>query len=235
MKKFFKGLAPELITLIFILFTTGYMAKDLFIFQENRLIIIFLITCIGVVIAYFLRKNKLEIKKHRMIRVIVFFITIPILFLTMMEVVGDGVGFSTIYGRYKTERFLSYVESGKFISATRYMAFSGGTYAKMENEEEASNAWATGMQDLKNENIEIISHGRNAIITDDGFTSGYVVITVAYKDMPYEFRLFISTNTGKVAPMDLRLNISGPTIEPTEVEHLLTEKITSVISTYNPG
>jgi hypothetical protein len=70
---------------------------------------------------------------------------------------------------------------------------------------------------------------------EDGFTSGYVVIAVAYKATPYEFRLFISTNRVKVDPMVLRLNISGPTLEPTEVEHMLIEKITNVISTYNPG
>ena len=167
--------------------------------------------------------------------IIVFFITIPILFLTMMEVTGDGVGFSTVYGRYKTERFLSQVEKGKFETASRNVGFSGGIYVKMENVAAAKSAWVTGMRDLKNENIEIISHGRNAIITDDGFTSGYVEVTVAYKGKPYKFRLFISTNSGKVEPMDLRLNISGPTTEPTEVEHMLIDKITSVISTYNPG
>ena len=152
-----------------------------------------------------------------------------------MEITGDGVGFSTLYGRYKSERFLSYVEKGKFISATRYMAFSGGRYEKIKIEDKAISAWVTGMQDLKDEGIEIISHGRNAIITDDGFTCGYVVVSVIYEDKPYDFRLFISTNSGKVEPMDLRLNISGPTPEPTEVEHMLIEKITSVISTYNPG
>lgn len=235
MKKFFSGLAPELIILVFILFTTGYVAKDLLIFRENRLIIILLIICIGIVIAYFLRKNKFEIKKHHLIRFIAFFITIPILFLTMMEVMGDGVGFSALYGRYKTERFLSQVEKGKFESSSRYVGFSGGIYGKMENEDVARSAWVSGMRDLKKENIEIISHGRNTIITDDGFTSGYVVITVAYKATPYEFRLFISTNSGKVEPMDLRINVSGPTLEPTEVEHMLIEKITNVISTYNPG
>ena len=176
-----------------------------------------------------------KIKKLQMIRLIAIFITIPLLYLTVIEVMGDGVGFSAIYGRYKTERFISHVEKGQFASATRYMAFSGGRYEKVENKDKAKKEWAVGMQDLKNERIEIISYGRNSIITDDGFTSGYVVVSVRYLKDRYDFRLYISTNSGKVEPMDLRLDLNGLNREPTEVEIMLIEKITKVISTYNPG
>jgi hypothetical protein len=174
-----------------------------------------------------------KIKKLQMIKLIAIIIAIPLLFLTTIEVIGDGVGFSALYGRYMTEHFLSQVESGEFVSATRHMAFPGVRFEKMGNE--ARIEWVTGMQDLKNENIEIISHGKNAIITDDTFTSGYVKVSVRYGVDTYEFKLYISTNNGKVEPMDLRIDFNGPPRQPTEVEIMLIEKITNVISTYNPG
>lgn len=176
-----------------------------------------------------------KIKKLQMIKLIAIIVAIPLLFLTTIEIIGDGVGFSALYGRYMTERFLSQVESGEFVSATRRMAFPAVRFEKMENEDEARIEWATGMQDLKNENIEIISHGKNAIVTDDTFTSGYVKVSVRYGVDIYEFILYISTNNGKVEPMELRLGYGGPPRQPTEVEIMLMEKITNVISTYNPG
>jgi hypothetical protein len=176
-----------------------------------------------------------RIKKSQMIRLIIIFVTIPLLLLSFMEVRGDGIGFSALYGRHKVERFLSYVEKGQFASATRYIAFPGGRYEKMEKEDEAKKEWFTDMQELKNQGIEITSHRQNAIITDDGFTSGYVIVSVAYENKTYDFSLFISTNNGKVEPGNLSNNINNKSQEPTEVETMLIEKISNVISTYNPG
>ena len=176
-----------------------------------------------------------RIKKSQMTRLIAIFIIIPLLFLTLIEVTGDGVGFSALYGRYKTERFLSQVEKGEFEGAAKHMAFLGGRYGKIKNEAEAKDQWVTGMQELKNAGIEIISHKRNRIITDDTFTSGYVIVSVRYRKNTYDFRLYISTNSGKVEPMNLRLDSYGPTREPSEDELMLIEKISNIISTYNPG
>jgi hypothetical protein len=176
-----------------------------------------------------------RIKKFQMIRLMVILITIPILILSFMEVRGDGIGFSTLYGRYKTERFLSYVEKGNFAIATRYMAFSGGKYEKVENEDAKKQEWITGMQELKNHGISIISHRQNGIITDDAFTSGYVIVSATYEDKTYDFRLFISTDSGNVEPGNLSIDVNSQSKKPTEVEIILIEKISNVISTYNPG
>jgi hypothetical protein len=78
-------------------------------------------------------------------------------------------------------------------------------------------------------------HRQNAIITDDRFTSGYVIVSITYENKTYDFSLFISTNNGKVGPGNLSLDINSKPQEPTEVETMLIEKISNVISTYNPG
>lgn len=162
-------------------------------------------------------------------------IIIPLMFLSIIEIGGDGVGFSALYGRYRTERFLSCVEKGQFINAAGYMAFNGGRYEKMENKDEAKKEWAAAMEDLKRDGIELVSHKQNNITTDDGFTSGYVTISVKYKKEIYNFILFISTNNGKVEPGYLSWGIKDQKQGLTEVEEMLMEKISSIISTYNPG
>jgi hypothetical protein len=81
-------------------------------------------------------------------------------FKYLMCLTGDGIGFSALYGRYKAERFLSYVEKGEFVSATRYMGFLAGRYEKMKNQDEIKKQWFTSMQELKNQGIEIIYIGK---------------------------------------------------------------------------
>ena len=176
-----------------------------------------------------------RIKKSQMIKLVVILISIPLLILSFMEVSGDGIGFSTLYGRYKAERFLSYVEKGQFVSAAEYMSFLGGIYEKIENEDERKKEWVTGMQKLKNHCIEIVSHRQNGIITDDTFTCGYIIVSVIYEYKTYDFSLFISTNTGKVQPGNLNVDINIKSKQQTEIEMMLIEKISNIISTYSPG
>jgi hypothetical protein len=176
-----------------------------------------------------------KIKKYQIVRLIVILVIIPLVFLSLIELRGDGVGFSAIYGRYKAESFLSYVEKDEFISAAKYMSFTGGRYGKIENKFEAKKEWIAGMQGLKKQGIVIVSHKQNNIITDDGFTSGYVKVSVNYDKKNYDFMLFISTNNGKVEPGNFMLVIDNQTREATEVERMLTEELSNIISTYNPG
>lgn len=91
------------------------------------------------------------------------------------------------------------------------------------------------MQKLNEEGLEFISHRDNSIKTDDGFTSGYVVVSIRYEDKVYDFRVFVSTNNGKVELGGLSNYVEYPFREPTEIEELLIEKISEVIYTYNPG
>lgn len=178
-----------------------------------------------------------KIKKSWLIRFILILVSIPFLYLSLIEFGGDGVGFSALLGRYKAEQFLDCVEKGSFDKATHYMSFAGGKYQTIGNKDEAKRQWVLGMQKLKSEGIEIVSHEKNEIKTDDTFTSGYVIVTVKYKEQTYKFRLWISTNTWKVEPgrLDPSLNFNTPPKEPTEVENMLMKKISEVISTYFPG
>lgn len=162
-------------------------------------------------------------------------VIIPLMFLSIIEVGGDGVAFSALYGRYRVEGFLYCIEKGRFTDAAGYMAFNGGRYEKIENKNEAKKEWAAAMEELKRDEIELVSHKQNNITTDDGFTSGYVTISVKYKKETYDFRLFISTNNGKVEPGYLSRSIKDQKQGLTEVEEMLIEKISSIISTYNPG
>jgi len=160
------------------------------------------------------------------------------LLLSFAEIRGDGIGFSALYGRYKTEGFLSNVEKGQFSRAARYLRFTGGIYKESQDEDEAKKEWIAGMQKLREEGIEFLSHSSNNIITDDSFTSGTVVISIRYEGQVYDFRLFISANGGKVEPGFLDYNDQyqfGAPSTPTEVEKMLVERISKVISTYNPG
>lgn len=176
-----------------------------------------------------------RIKKSLMIRLIAALVAIPLLFLTIIEIGGDGVGFSALVGRYKAERVLSYIENGQFKSAARYMAFTGGRYGGIEDKEEARNEWVSGMEELTKDGIEFLSHKHNNITTDDGFTSGYVNVSIKYNNELYDFILLISTNSGKVEPVYLSLDINNQGQEVNKVEKMLIEKISNVIITYNPG
>jgi hypothetical protein len=176
-----------------------------------------------------------KIKKYQIIRLIIVLICIPILFLSLIEIRGDGLGFSALYGRYKTERFLTYIEKGDFSSAAGLTAFTGGIYQNLSNEDQAKKEWISGMKKLKDEGIEIISHSKNNIITDDRFTSGDVIVLIKYKDTVHDFRVFISTNSGKVEPGNLSSDIKFDYSEPTDAEKILVEKVSKVIITYNPG
>lgn len=176
-----------------------------------------------------------KIKRSVMLRITAVIAAIPLLFLLVVEIGGNGVGFSALIGRYKAERVLSYIERGQFKSAAGYMAFTGGRYKEIKNEEEAKAEWIAGMEELKRDGIEFLSHGKNKITTDDRFTSGYVKITVKYNNELYDFMLFISTNNGKVEPGYLYLDYTGKRQEATEVEKMLIEIISNVISTINPG
>lgn len=176
-----------------------------------------------------------KIKKSQTLRLIAILVAIPFLFLTFIEFRGDGVGFFALSGRHKAERFLSHVEKGQFISATRYMAFTGGRYEKIVSEELAKTEWIAGMQELKKDGIEIVSHKENGIITDDTFTSGYVKVSVEYEKKIYDFMLFISTNNGRVEPGELMMVNDNQVREGNEVERMLIERISEVISTYYPG
>lgn len=176
-----------------------------------------------------------KIWKSQMISLIAMLFIIPLLYLSIVEFGGDGVGFSALFGRYKTEKFLSCIEKGRFDDAARYMIFPGGRYGAFKSEEQAKGEWVKGMQELKNQGIEIISHRRNDIKTDDSFTSGDVIVSVSYDDKTYDFTLFISTNNRKIEPGNLVYAINNSYQEPTEVERMLMERISKVISTYNPG
>jgi hypothetical protein len=176
-----------------------------------------------------------RIKKSHRMRVVVILVIIPLLFLSLIEIRGDGVGFSALYGRYKAEVFLSFIENGKLESAAREMTFTGGIYGKIEDRDEAKKQWVNGMEQLKKDGIEIIAHRQNRIVTNDTFTSGYVSVTVRYKKKNYDFLLFISTNNGKIEPGSISPDITSTAQEPSEEEKMLIVKISEVISTFNPG
>lgn len=181
------------------------------------------------------KKPFKKIKKYQVIKLIVILLCIPLMLLSFNEVRGEGLGFTALYGRYNTERYLSYLEKDEFLSATRYGKFTGGIYKNFEYEDAAKKEWIAGMEKLKDEGIEFVSHKENDILTDDGFTSGYVIISIRYEDKVYDFRLFISTNNGKVEPGALSYDFKYRFREPTAAEEMLREKISKVISTYNPG
>jgi hypothetical protein len=176
-----------------------------------------------------------KISKFYLKRLIAILVAVPLLLLSLIEIRGDGLGFSALYGRYKTQRFLSLVEKGQFERAAKEMAYNGGRYVNIENKVEAKKQWIAGMENLKKEGIEIISHRQNSVITDDTFTSGYVIVTVGYEEKSYDFLLFISTDSGKVELGSLSADIKNGTEATTEVERLLIEKISEIISTYYPG
>jgi hypothetical protein len=176
-----------------------------------------------------------RIKKSYAIRLIAILASIPLLFLIFVDLRGDGVGFGALSGKYKAERFLSSVEKGEFVGATRYMVFQGGKYGKMGSEDLAKTEWVAGMQELKKDGIEIVSHRENRIVTDDSFTSGYVNVSVEYQKKTYDFMLYISTNNGRVEPGHLEAVRGNQVREENEVEKMLIERLSNVISTYNPG
>jgi len=176
-----------------------------------------------------------KIEKHQQIKLIAIIVAIPLLWLSFLEIRGDGLGFSALYGRYKAERFLSNIEKGNYQAAARNVKYSGGVYASIGSDDKAQKEWAKGMEELKNEGIEFVGHKNNEIVTDDGFTSGEVIVSVQYKYIVYYFELFISTNSGKIETGNLSYKIKNPAYGPNETEKMLMNKISTVISTYNPG
>lgn len=176
-----------------------------------------------------------RIKRFQRTRLIVILLAIPFLLLSFIEIRGDGVGFSALYGRYKTQKFLSYVEKGEFEKASKYTSFDGGRYGDIENKTEAKNQWIEAMEQLEKHGTKIVSHRQNRITTDDRFTSGFVTITVAHEEKTYDFLLFIATNSGKVEPGHLSRDLRVGSKEPSEVEKKLMENISEALSTYNPG
>lgn len=160
---------------------------------------------------------------------------IPILYLGVVEISGDGVGFSALAGRYKAERFITHIEKGEFSSAVKHLGVSGGIYQNFEDEDTAKKIWIDGMQKLNAEGIKILSHQENEIKTDDRFTGGYITLSIGYGGETYDFRLFISTNAGKVEPGGISDYPRYPFREPSDIERMLMEKVSEVISTFNPG
>jgi predicted anti-sigma-YlaC factor YlaD len=61
-----------------------------------------------------------KIKKYQFIKLIIILLSIPLIYLSLIEIRGDGVGFSTLYGKYTTNRFLSYIEKEEFVRASKY-------------------------------------------------------------------------------------------------------------------
>lgn len=176
-----------------------------------------------------------KIKKYQFIKLIIILLSIPLIYLSLIEIRGDGVGFSTLYGKYTTNRFLSYIENEEFMRASKYGGFTGGIYQTFDSEEIAKEKWIEGIQKLESDGIDFVSHRENDIKTDDGFTSGEVIISIQYEGVIYDFRLFVSTNSGKVEIGGLNPNFEHQYREPTEVEKMLMDKISKVICTYNPG
>src|SRR5690554_1532804 len=84
-----------------------------------------------------------KIKRYEMLKLIMILTLIPILYLSFMEIRGDGVGFSALLGKYKTEQFFSSIEKGQFADATNYSGFSGGVYQSL-NEKAAKEKWIAG-------------------------------------------------------------------------------------------
>lgn len=172
-----------------------------------------------------------KIKRNGIIKLFSTVLCVMLIFLTIAEVRGDGVGFSTLIGRYRASRVLNLIEKGNFERAAEYLRFDGGTYEGISNKEEAKKQWISGMQELKREGLEIISHSNNRIKTEDGFNSGYVNISVRYKDDIYPLRIKVYTNGGKV-----EFGYAGYTsIAPSQTEQQLADKITKIIMTYFPG
>jgi hypothetical protein len=184
-----------------------------------------------------------KIKKVETIKLVLVIISLILIPLILTDIGGDGFGLSALNGNYCAERFLKSVEKGEFLKATNYMRFSGGIYGGWNDEfkyeqiplEEARIIWTSGMLELKKDGIEIISHSNKRIITDDGFTSGYVEILVTYKGDVYKFDLRVSINSGKVEPGDIDIVWSERPREANETEKMLIERISRVISTYFPG
>ena len=67
------------------------------------------------------------------------------------------------------------------------------------------------------------------------FTSGDIIISIKYEGQIYDFRLFVSTNTGKVEAGGLSLEPQYELREPTAIEIMLINEISEVMITYNPG
>lgn len=173
-----------------------------------------------------------KIKRNGAIGFISTVICIVLIFLTLAEVSGDGVGFSALIGRYKASRVLTLMEKGEFQRAAEHLRFDGGIYENINNKEEAKKQWVSGMQSLRDDGIEIISHSNNRIKTDDGFTSGFVNISVKYNNITYPFRIKVYTNAGRVEFGDLTYTAN---YNPAQIENMLIERISKIIVTYFPG
>lgn len=122
----------------------------------------------------------------------------------------------------------------QFADATNYSGFSGGVYQSL-NEKAAKEKWIAGMEKLRAEGVEFTGHRDISIITDDRFTSGYVTLSIKYEKEDYSFRVFVSTNSGKVELGGLSNDVKFQYREPSDKEKMLIKKISEVMTTYNPG
>lgn len=181
------------------------------------------------------KKPFKKITRFWIITLVCVAIIIPILFLSINELAGENVGFSALYGRYNAERFLTELEKGDFAGAANHVRFWGpGRHEGTLAEEDEREKWISEMNKLKDEGIMIVSHRKNDISTDDGFTSGNIVVSVRYEDRIYDFNLWVATNSWKVEIGGINYVNHGPTAA-SDIEDMLISRINGVIVTYDPG
>ncbi len=162
-------------------------------------------------------------------------IMVPLLILSYCTIEGDGIGFATIDGRIKSQRFLSLLEKGQFERAAGYVRFWGTRIGVDLTKEEERIRWIEGMEQLKEDGIEFVSHKEIKIETDDGFTYGYAIVSVKYGNGLYDFALGLYTRSGKVEPGGIGYLHDFEFERASEEEKMIIERVNEIIPTYDPG
>lgn len=181
------------------------------------------------------KKPFKKIRRMWIITLVCIVIGIPILKLCVNEFRGEQIGFSALYGRILTERYLAAVEEADFEKAADYMKFWGkGKLGSLLSEQQERKKWISDMNKLKSEGIEIVSHRKNGIVSDDRFNSGNIIISVRYNNHVYEFDLWVATNTGKIETRGINY-INSITKNKSKIEDFLIEKMSEIMNNYNPG
>lgn len=160
-------------------------------------------------------------------------ISIPLLFLTLCTVTGEGITFESVSACVGTKRALSAMEAGDYHESARHIDFWGfsedRTSINSANIESERQRYIEGLEDFFDTDMTMRGYEVINAVTDDGYTTVTTRIMLDTNEDTHSFILRLSKQNGRLCPMGVVVEASD------EATAVVADAFINVVRTHYPG
>ncbi len=142
-----------------------------------------------------LRRIKRQLRRRTALRmlaaVLIVLLCIPAVFLSLAQICGDGVSFTSVALELQARRSLDLLTAGDYTALAEQVSFNGGPGTPNEKA-----AFAAGLMKFFDGPLQITGYENLHCRIDDGYTLGYVDLLLTDGIQEYRFSLTLSGQYG---------------------------------------